>query len=648
MAWNDGLTGKALAIAASKSKIIKVEAGPGTGKSFVMKRRVARLLESGISPRKILAVTFTRTAASALIKDLHNLDVKGCEDIRVGTLHSFCYSLLMKNAVFEYLGRVPKPLITFNKFGILQFQGYPLLQDINKPSKFGTKRDKAKRIKAFEADWARLQSEKPGWPKTALDREFEKELTKWLKFHRAILIGEVIPLALRYLKNNPTATELNQFNHIIVDEYQDLNKAEQELIDVLGKNSSIAVVGDPDQSIYKFRYAHPEGLSDFVTNHAGVDEKGLDKCRRCPTKVVDLANELILNNHPTGVVGRLQPTDGNPEGKVHIVQWNDLDEQTKGITKYIKHLIDSERYQAKDFLVLCPRRQIGYAIRDLLLKKNIPSHSFFNEESLEEEEAQRAFTLLCLVVDDEDRVALRFWLGLGSNSWLENEYRRLREYCEQNDSEPLQVLNQIVDGTIELTKVSNLVNRFRSLIEKLEVLKDLKGQELVDSLFPEKKDWALLLREASMIDLNDDTTSKHLLERLRSIITQPEIPDSPDYVRVMSLYKSKGLTSRVTIVVGVIQGLVPLLLEDGTHHEKEESLKEQRRVLYVAITRSTDILVISSIRILQRDLAHKMRVKLPYGVGAYGTVINSQFIGELGPHAPTVQAGLRWQKDGYE
>jgi superfamily I DNA/RNA helicase len=132
------------------------------------------------------------------------------------------------------------------------------------------------------------------------------------------------------------------------------------------------------------------------------------------------------------------------------------------------------------------------------------------------------------------------------------------------------------------------------------------------------------------------------------MITQPEIPESPHFVRIMSLHKAKGLTTKVTIIAGVIQSLVPLVLEDGSAEEKEESLKEQRRVFYVALTRPTDILVVSSIRMLQRDLAYNMRAKVRPGTGAYETVISSQFLDELGPHAPDALKGMDWQKRGFK
>src|SRR6266436_3662860 len=118
MPWNTGLIGAALNIAAVDTKLLRVMAGPGTGKTFAMKRRVTRLLEVNVDPRRILAVTFTRTAAANLVKELTDLGVLGCENIQARTLHSFCFAVLGKREVFEFLGRRSRPLVTFSAYGV--------------------------------------------------------------------------------------------------------------------------------------------------------------------------------------------------------------------------------------------------------------------------------------------------------------------------------------------------------------------------------------------------------------------------------------------------------------------------------------------------------------------------------------------------
>src|ERR1700704_1464841 len=103
MTWNQNLTGKALSIAEASCKYLRVMAGPGTGKTFAMKRRVARLLEEGTDAERLLVVTFTRVAAAGLVKELGELGIEGCENINAGTLHSFCFGTLNRQEVFDCL-----------------------------------------------------------------------------------------------------------------------------------------------------------------------------------------------------------------------------------------------------------------------------------------------------------------------------------------------------------------------------------------------------------------------------------------------------------------------------------------------------------------------------------------------------------------
>ena len=239
-----------------------------------------------------------------------------------------------------YLGRVPRPIVAINRSGTLHFEGGPLLEDLNNPELFGHRRDRTKRIRAFEAAWARLQTDVPGWPDGHADQAFNTALVAWLRFHNAMLIGELVPLSLRFLRNNPASPLRTAFDHVIVDEYQDLNRAEQVLIDLLAEHGSNVVVGDEDQSIYSFRHANPDGIRDFALTHDHTHDETLLLCRRCPKNVVRIADSLIRHNHAGAQPGdRLRPRDENPDGVVRIVQWPTLEAEIVGVAQYIQHLV---------------------------------------------------------------------------------------------------------------------------------------------------------------------------------------------------------------------------------------------------------------------------------------------------------------------
>jgi superfamily I DNA/RNA helicase len=645
MAWDDGLTGVARQIAATDNSPLRVMAGPGTGKSFAMKRRVARYLEAGQDATRILAVTFTRNAAAALVDDLHALGIQGCENIRAGTLHSFCFALLAQQDVFDYLGRVVRPIMTFMKSGVMQFEGNVMLEDI-RTAQFGAKRDCTKRVRAFEAAWARLQSDIPGWPTDATDRAFQAALLDWLKFHQAMLIGELVPEALRFLRNNPTCEARTAYDHVIVDEYQDLNRAEQDLIRLLASNSSNAIVGDVDQSIYSFRHANPEGIETFHTANAGTHDEVLDECRRCPTRVVALADHLISHNHPVAAGPRLRPRAANNPGEVNIVQWSSVRAEAEGLAEYVQHLTNNG-IQPGEILILTPRRLLGYGIRDQIETRGIAVHSFYHEEALEEEAAQRAFTILSLLVNPEDRVSLRWWLGEGSPSYRRNAYLRLKQHCEASGLSPKAVLDACIAGTLNLNGVGDLIIKYDELTAILAGLQTKSVAELIDALFPAGNDDVAVIREAALLDLDELETGGDLLDLIKTNVSQPTIPEEVDYVRVMSLHKSKGLTSKVTIVAGCTHGLIPFVDQRHTAQEAALSLKEQRRLFYVAITRCTETLVISSVSRMTRKFAWKIGARIAPGSSASAATIASQFIDELGPSAPAPKSGADWVASGF-
>lgn len=647
MAWDDGLLGRARDIAATDDSPLRVMAGPGTGKSFAMKRRVARLIEEGADPERILAVTFTRNAAASLVEDLHSLGVANCEDVVVGTLHAFCFSVLTREEVFEFLDRIPRPLVSFSKSGSLQFECGTMLDDLITAGDFGGKRACTARVRAFESAWARLQSEEPGWPVDPVDRSFNEVLLSWLRFHRGMLIGELVPETLRFLRNNPMSPILTAYDHVIVDEYQDLNRAEQDLIDLLARNGSLAIVGDVDQSIYSFRHANPEGIVDFERRHNNTHDETLDECRRCPTRVVSMADYLICQNHEDPGVCRLQPRTDNQDGEVHVVQWNDTTTENEGIAEYISHLIQERGYQPQEILVLTPRRLLGYELRDKLFQLNVTVHSFYHEEALESGAAQSAFALLSLLVDPDDRVALRWWLGNGHANSRSAEYGRLREHCENTGAGPKEALESIALGQLQIPRIPGITERYNELRIRLEVLRNAPLNELIDAILPESVKECGVLRDAALMFVEDCENSHELLDRIRTHVTHPEIPSDIDFARIMSLHKSKGLTSRAVIVTGCVDGMIPTIKRDITPAERMRALAEQRRLFYVAITRCTELLVMSSAVHMDRALAHRFGARLRPGRARIGTVYTSDFLAQLGPTAPQPISGLQWASNRY-
>ncbi|MDU8945924.1 ATP-dependent helicase [Ovoidimarina sediminis] len=642
MAWNDGLIpgSPAYQIASETNTRVRVVAGPGTGKSFAMKRRVGRLLEEGVDPAQILPVTFTRVAAEDLHRELVGMAVPGCDELEGTTLHRLCLRRLSRNAVLAATGRNARPLN--------QFELEPMIADLMRDGR--GKRAIRKLQAAYEAAWARLQHEDPGHAVAADDAEFQAELLAWMRFHEAMLIGEVVPLFYNFLSANPAAAERSEFSHILVDEYQDLNKAEQGVVRLMSDAADVCIVGDDDQSIYSFKHAHPDGIRDWMADNAHAADIGLDECRRCPTRVVEMAGSLIANNVNRPVPRPLNLIPANGVGDVSIIQYGTLNGEVAGVTQLVSQFV-ADGVPPGDILVLAQSKAVGTPIFEAIAEAGVAVRSEYTESELSSLNAQRAFALLKLLDNRDDRVALRWLVGVDSNTWNSAGYRRVRDRCEASGDAPWAVLEQLRDGVLTLPYTGNIVQAFCEIcadLDALDAVPDLAG--LVDQLFPDGQPETREIRSLSLqvLDDNPDCNRTEFVAELLTAVTQPEIPNNVDYVRIMSLHKSKGLSAPVTIVSGCVERLLPRRPDqDMTAQQAADQLEEQRRLFYVGITRvkaapdegKPGTLVLTYAQ--EMPFADAMQAGIQPAQQAYGTavLIASRFINELGAAAPNPIAG---------
>jgi ATP-dependent DNA helicase UvrD/PcrA len=209
---------------------------------------------------------------------------------------------------------------------------------------------------------------------------------------------------------------------------------------------------------------------------------------------------------------------------------------------------------------------------------------------------------------------------------------------------PRDALTGLATGAITLPHTGAIVERFSQLNERLQHLTDLSGQALVDALFPPNNPGCADIRGAATALAAEHPSPTELLQELRTVVTQPEIPgDQSNIIRVMSLHKSKGLTARVVVVAGCVAGAIPTVDSDDPPDEQQKKIEEQRRLFYVAITRTTDVLVISgAVRMSYAD-AMQMNVQFGPGEGGNVTLIASPFLQQLGPQRPLTETGQTWR-----
>ncbi len=595
MAWNDGIEidSPAYNLAASASATIRAVAGPGCGKSFAIKKRILRLLEADVSPDKILAITFTRTAAHDLKTEISSLGVEGADEVHSRTLHSHALRILMREGVLEQTGRNPRMII--------EHEQKPILRDLDRPE-FGGVRDKEKLLNGYLAAWARLQQDEPGFEQTQIDEDFRTDLLSWFNDHSGILVGEVIPIVIDFLRNNPAVPFIGEYEYILVDEFQDLNKSEQEFIRLIRGDSNLVIVGDDDQSIYGFKFAHPQGIQQIDELFGEYDDVPFDVCRRCPTLVTQMASELISKN-PNRTLGVLNHFEENPVGQVDIVQWTDKDAELNGIANFIAAEIEIGDIEPADVLILTPRRKIGYRLRDLLTILQVPVKSYFRESVIDSKEVQRAFSLMNLLANPEDKVSLRYLLGYNTGDFRKNQYRILKEKAAENQTSVREVLNSVLRGDIPETNIRAITTSYRTIMNDLPNLREsllsdpengfqnyfITNEQLEDDFFELDQVYRNVIEEIGVDSLEDpdnfDDWFEEVMKALLETIALPDSPKNIDHARIMSLHSSKGLSAKLVVLTSMIDPLIPFIPRDTSVEDRDHVIQEARRLFYVAITR---------------------------------------------------------------
>ncbi len=522
---------------------MRVLAGPGTGKTFSLQLRVSRLIHGeGQDATKIFVGTFTR----AITADLANaLEEQVEQGIEVSTIHSLAYKLIRQHPA----ARQNRPL----RF-LLNVETEPMLYDIGVThSQFGNQRERAQLLRQLIADLVK---------RDLIEHEFSGEVDRWIRLHGAMLIDQVVPLVTEALKNSDIPA--GGFDHVIIDEYQDLTACEQELVEpIWSTNGSLVVLGDDDQSIYSFRYNYPEGMKEFATRHEGDGLLNIEipDNRRSGKGIVDFANSVIAESGPTKppLVQRFQH-----DGDVTRLHWESEGEEIEGLAKML-----NSRSQ-DPFLVLVPRRFIGTRLQE---KIGPDAKTSFNQQLLSQPLASERFSLASLIANPNDRVSLRSWLGLkGSESehaqdWNCEAYASIIDL----DFSGSDILNALSDGSVKIsgTGKANLLSRAKMFTQiQAQMPADLEEQVMVlfdpnlvtSSTDDESSRWVrhdletLQTLSLRMIRSVSAANLSAIVDSLRYRIgTNLPIENEADTrVRIMTLHSAKGLQSDNVIIAGGI------------------------------------------------------------------------------------------------
>ena len=588
--WLAGVEGDELSqLIQSDEPIIRVVAGPGSGKTLGLKRRVRRLVEGdSVDPRAIFVGTFTRAIARELATELGTTVVYEEEEERSGTardpevstLHSLALRLLRAHPEAS-----PRRAFRF----LLDFETRVMLYDVGRECPdVGDQTARAKMKNRITSGWAEG---------TSLGEErFRGAMIRWLERHGAMLIEEVVYLAREALRTG--GIERGQFDHVIIDEYQDLTRAEQDLVEYLwSERGSLVILGDDNQSIYRFRDNHPQGVAEFASRHPDLLDVDLRANYRCSPEIVDLANTMMAQaGSPVVMASKRVVT-----APVIQVYWPSVEDEVAGLAEFMK----ADREQS--YLVLTPRRFMGYRLKHAIGDDAATS---FYEESLETHLARERFTLGSLLANEDDAVAARCWLSFKGLAPEQQETRNAAAYASLGRVANAAVIRGIATGTFAVsgagsTNIRRRAEAYVRLVEQApadahERLRFIFNPNLAAALPVEKrakaKDDLTALRDSALGILDrlegDDLAKVFNTLRYRIATRTPLRGDEEPRVRIMTLHGAKGLEADAVVLMGAADQVLPGPPVNDPQ-EQEARVEEQRRLLYVAVTRARDMLIVS-------------------------------------------------------
>jgi len=555
---------------------ICVIAAPGSGKTtkILIPKAQQVLDQAEVDPRQILLLTFSRLSALDLKKKVSKME----RTPRASTVHSFCLSFLLSEDNHDIRQRIESVLLDFEK--------NVLLWDLKVIFPQRHKKALERELEEFSAGWARNPHEAV-FEETEERRTFKYALTNWLAEHKASMMEEIVYNAVDLAKKLKNPQFILEPKFIFVDEFQDLNKLEQEFVEILARDSKLLlVVGDPDQSIYQFKFANPDGIREFSMREEVKVYSSL-VTGRCPKRVVAIANEFLKQANPNRVK-LLRPAEWAEEGEVHFVHRVYQSEEFQSIIGSMAERLRSGT-KPESLIVLSPRRKLGEEFAEYANGK-------IQELDLLDK-AQFAFVMKPQFNELEKRKILQFSLWINPNSFL-----HLRTYLgltdERSFAAELAELKSRYGGlhpAIQGARPEDFParkRRVRLLCGRVAELRHFLAshsttaplEDVLAELFPDSETEVAELRKILLSLREESDTPKALYAKFIDYIRM--VPHSEHTVRVMTLRACKGLEAEHVYILGCNAGNIPGQNRSG-HISDFDHENEQRRMLYVGLTRAS-------------------------------------------------------------
>lgn len=584
-----------------------VIAGAGSGKTKVLTHKIAYDIESGIKPWNILAITFTNKAANEMKERIEKLIGDAAKDLWMGTFHSICVRILRRyidrigyKTDFVIFDTSDQKTLIKECLKTLKVDD-KIFTDRGVLSEISNGKNEMLEPKAYGVKYA-------GDFRKKTIAEIYELYQRRLRENNAIDFDDIINFTIKILSENPDVLDYytEKFKYILVDEYQDTNKAQFTLVSLLAsKYGNVTAVGDNDQGIYSFRGADISNILNFERDFPGTRIIKLEQNYRCTGNILKAANAVIKHNE--NKYDKKLWTE-NEEGHLPCIYCGE-DEYDEGryIVEQINHLKTEEYYKNSDFTILYRMNAQSRAIEDILMREGIPYKVIGGLKFYERKEIKDIIAYLRLIHNSADNISLKRIINEPKRGIGKTSIEQIQEISDKTGNSMYEIIRNAQE--YGLTRV---FSNSRDFIEQIEYLKSKKDELKISDLIKEtlnKTGYTKALENENSveaetrienleefltvaIEFEEESADNTLAEFLENITLSSDIDgmeDQDNSITLMTLHSAKGLEFPVVFLVGMEEGIFPGYKTIG----EPQALEEERRLFYVGITRAKQYLYLT-------------------------------------------------------
>ena len=592
-----------------------IMAGAGSGKTRVLTHRIAYLVvEKEVYPSKILAITFTNKAAREMRERIDGLLGNGTgQSMWVSTFHSMCVRILRRDIDRLGYSKNFSILDTAEQLSVIK----RILKDQNiDPKKYDPRSmlnaiSSAKNECIDSETFAANANQFNPFEKTAAEvyTAYEKRLRK----NQSLDFDDLIMTTLTLFKRVPDVLEFyqNKFHYIHVDEYQDTNKAQYELVQMLAKKfGNLCVVGDSDQSIYRWRGADIQNILSFEKDYPKAKVIMLEQNYRSTKHILKAANDVIENN--TGRYPKELRTDNTSGEFINVYKAYDEQQEAQFVVKTIQELIEKDNRTFDDFAILYRTNAQSRVMEEVLVKSNIAYTIVGGTKFYDRKEIKDLLSYLRLIANNDDDLALARIINEPKRNIGATSFDRMAMYAIEQDRSIFDALrevdfiglparaaneaakfHQMIDGFTQMQEFLSVTELVEQVLDKTGYRNMLRNEKTIESESRLENIEEFLSVTKAFEERSEDKSLISFLTDLALISDLDKLDNDEDVSKgkivLMTMHAAKGLEFPVVFIIGMEENVFPHSRSIGDNDEMEE----ERRLAYVGITRAEERLYLT-------------------------------------------------------